>query len=246
MRNMLIKTCSTSKQRALGTLISIKGRLIGNSSLWIFGRIDDEDPDIQPSRPICIIRKLVDTQRLFCIFGQKNPGKLYQAGADDNQLQASQNDISMISGFTSPMWTLNAPITEHVNEKHQIFSKVTPLGPFQKLNIEQIEAASCSDFGGASIYGADENDKSSQGVSGYGEACIERKPAQPFQFFKNQEIPQFNYDMMENTFSSQPSQQAVWNDYVDFKIRLIDNGDNKVTLKGRFTHISIICCLTLL
>ena len=48
IRNMLIKTCSTTKQRALGTLISIKGRLIGNSSLWIFGRIDDEDADIQP------------------------------------------------------------------------------------------------------------------------------------------------------------------------------------------------------
>ena len=36
--------------------------------------------------------------------------------------------------------------------------------------------------------------------------------------------------MMENEFPNGQPSQAVWNDYVDFKIKVNDNGDDKVTL----------------
>ena len=53
--------------------IHIKGRLVGNSCLWIFTRVDGVSGDIPPLRPICMIRKMVDTQRVFCVFGHKSP-----------------------------------------------------------------------------------------------------------------------------------------------------------------------------
>ena len=52
-----------------------------------------------------------------------------------------------------------------------------------------------------------------------------------FYFFANQEIPAFNYDMMENKFQQTGFSQHVWNDYVDFKVCLIDNGDDRVTMQ---------------
>ena len=64
------------------------------------------------------------------------------------------------------------------------------------------------------------------------------RPASSFQFFKNQEIPLFNYDMLENKFPDGQPSQAVWNDYVDFKIKVNDNGDDKVTLTGKWICIS--------
>ena len=51
--------------------------------------------------------------------------------------------------------------------------------------------------------------------------------------FKNQEIPLFNYDMMENKFPDGQPSQAVWNDYVDFKIKICDNGDDKMIFTGK-------------
>ena len=62
-------------------------------------------------------------------------------------------------------------------------------------------------------------------------------PASSFQFFKNQEIPLFNYEMMENKFPDGQPSQAVWNDYVDFKIKVNDNGDDKVTLTGKKAYL---------
>ena len=47
--------------------IQIKGRLFGNSMFWIFSRVRE---NIELNRPICILRKLPDSQRVFCIFGQ--------------------------------------------------------------------------------------------------------------------------------------------------------------------------------
>ena len=69
---MIIKTCSTVKLRSLGMNIHLKGRLVGNSCLWVFTRIDSPAGDIPPLRPICMIRKMVDTQRVFCVFGHKS------------------------------------------------------------------------------------------------------------------------------------------------------------------------------
>jgi hypothetical protein len=34
---------------------------------WIFSRVRE---NIELNRPICILRKLPDSQRVFCIFGQ--------------------------------------------------------------------------------------------------------------------------------------------------------------------------------
>ena len=45
----------------------------------------------------------------------------------------------------------------------------------------------------------DFGDRDSQS-SNDNEADFELKPSTSFQFFKNQEIPIFNYDMMENKF----------------------------------------------
>ena len=39
--------------------------------------------------------------------------------------------------------------------------------------------------------------------------------------------------MMENKFPDGQPSQAVWNDYVDFKIRVSDNGDDKMVFTGK-------------
>jgi len=39
--------------------------------------------------------------------------------------------------------------------------------------------------------------------------------------------------MNRDRFLASQSSQAVWDDYVDFKVALIDNGDNKVILQGK-------------
>ena len=73
---------------------------------------------------------------------------------------------------------------------------------------------------------------------------FDTKPVSSFQFFKNQEIPIFNYDMMENRFPDGQPSQAVWNDYVDFKIKVNDNGDDKVSITlylNAKKHLEIPC-----
>ena len=55
--------------------------------------------------------------------------------------------------------------------------------------------------------------------------------------------------MMENKFPDGQPSQAVWNDYVDFKIKVNDNGDDRVTLTGKITDFQIpktktICSLS--
>ena len=58
-----------------------------------------------------------------------------------------------------------------------------------------------------------------------------------FHFFKNQEIPQFFYDMDKEVFLSAQSSQSVWDDYADFKIDVCDNGDDKVIVRGKYAWI---------
>lgn len=103
IRNVAIKTTSAVRLRSLGCQVSIKGRLVGNSCLWIFSRHENNSTqDVPAERPVCILRKLVDTQRLFCIFGQKNATKTAKS-----QLQGS-------SGLTSPQ-DLKKSITDGTN-----------------------------------------------------------------------------------------------------------------------------------
>ena len=61
----------------------------------------------------------------------------------------------------------------------------------------------------------------------------EEQPNHAFHFFKNQEIPQFFYDMKEDTFSKVQSSQAIWDDCADFKIEIFDNGDDRVAITGK-------------
>jgi hypothetical protein len=54
-----------------------------------------------------------------------------------------------------------------------------------------------------------------------------------FKFFKNQEIPEFFYNMDSDAFIKAPNPKALNEDYVDFKVNIIDNGDDKVCLQGK-------------
>lgn len=40
--------------------------------------------------------------------------------------------------------------------------------------------------------------------------------------------------MDQDKFLAQPTPQATWDDYLDFKLLLIDNGDERVNLKSKF------------
>lgn len=51
-----------------------------------------------------------------------------------------------------------------------------------------------------------------------------------FKFFKNQEIPEFFYNLDSDEYMKAPLPKAQTEDYVDFNITLIDNGDEKVCL----------------
>ena len=57
-----------------------------------------------------------------------------------------------------------------------------------------------------------------------------------FKFFKNPEIPEFYYCLdggsSKGVFLEGPTQKAVLEDYLDFNITLIDNGDDKLCLQG--------------
>ena len=55
-----------------------------------------------------------------------------------------------------------------------------------------------------------------------------------FKFYKNQEIPEFHYSL-ENVKGhiDGPSDKAKAEDFVDFSMTLIDNGDDKLCLEGK-------------
>ena len=62
-----------------------------------------------------------------------------------------------------------------------------------------------------------------------------------FKFYKNQEIPEFHFSL-ENAKGhiDRPSEKARAEDYVDFSITLIDNGDDKLCLEGKSFHSSTL------
>jgi hypothetical protein len=51
-----------------------------------------------------------------------------------------------------------------------------------------------------------------------------------FKFFKNQEIPEFHYDMDSDKYFDRAHPDAVKEDYVDLNFSIIDNGDEKLVL----------------
>lgn len=138
--------------RTLALNISIKGRLFGNSMFWIFTRVKD---NIEPSKPVCILKKMPDSQRVFCIFGQM------------------VEKVNMVN-----------PDASHINE---------------------------------SAY------------DDHSRAQINQNRMQ-FKFFKNQEIPEFFYNLESDQFVNQATSKALNEDYVDFNVTIIDNGDDKVCL----------------
>lgn len=61
IRDLIVKTCQSVKLRAMGTRISIKGRLVGGSSLWLFTRVLGTTGQLEAKKPICVLKKEVDT-----------------------------------------------------------------------------------------------------------------------------------------------------------------------------------------
>jgi hypothetical protein len=61
-----------------------------------------------------------------------------------------------------------------------------------------------------------------------------------FKFFKNQEIPEFFYNLETNEYLKQPTLKSQQEDYVDFNITLVDNGDDKVCLQGKNSFCSLM------
>jgi hypothetical protein len=66
IRSQIIKTMKSFTLRTMGVSVTIKGRLFGNSMFWVFTRVRD---NIEVNKPICILKKMPDSQRVFCIFG---------------------------------------------------------------------------------------------------------------------------------------------------------------------------------
>ena len=66
IRSQIIKTVAKVSLRTMGVEVNVKGRLFGNSMFWIFTRSKD---NIEPSKPICILKKMPDSARIFCVFG---------------------------------------------------------------------------------------------------------------------------------------------------------------------------------
>ena len=66
IRSQIIKWTHKLSLKALASNISIRGRLHGNSLFWIFTRVDE---NIELAKPVCILKKMPDSQRVFCVFG---------------------------------------------------------------------------------------------------------------------------------------------------------------------------------
>ena len=65
-----------------------------------------------------------------------------------------------------------------------------------------------------------------------------------FKFYKNQEIPEFHFSLDHvKGQKSDTSEKAKAEDYVDFSVTLIDNGDEKLCLEGNFAYLQIIFTL---
>jgi hypothetical protein len=55
MRNLALKCKKEINQRALSTIIEVRGRLIGSSSMWIFTR--GKGNKVEARKPIFYIKK---------------------------------------------------------------------------------------------------------------------------------------------------------------------------------------------
>lgn len=80
--------------------------------------------------------------------------------------------------------------------------------------------------------------------SDFGKPLNSQIPRLTFKFFKNQEIPEFFYDLKSNKYLKQPLEAAKSEDYVDFNITLIDNGDDKLCLQVSLNEkktLNLVC-----
>lgn len=91
--------------RTMAVSVSIKGRLFGNSMFWVFTRVKD---NIEATKPICILKKMPDSQRVFCIFGQmveRITSVANDAGSKYNQhmikTDESMDEVERIKMLTS-------------------------------------------------------------------------------------------------------------------------------------------------
>jgi len=57
------------------------------------------------------------------------------------------------------------------------------------------------------------------------------KEKKKFIFFKRQELPGFTFSLQSEQFASTPSIDSLVEDFVDFKLIVVDNGDDKTCLQ---------------
>ena len=169
--------------------VQMKGRLFGNSMFWVFTRVKD---NIEVNKPVCILKKMPDSQRVFCIFGQMV----------ERVTSVSHDSLASKPG------SLNAQMVradETMDEVERI--KMLTL---QSLNQQSIAAPSKLQF----------------------------------KFFKNQEIPEFFYDLESDAHLKRPKDRALSEDYVDFSVTLVDNGDDRLCLQvalGQARTLNLVC-----
>jgi len=135
IRSQIIRTTETVNLRSLACEIKVAGRLVGESSLWIFTRNTNEE--VTPYAPVIILKKEQETQKLHLIFGA---------------------------------------VIENSSESKE-------------------------------------------------------KEKKKFIFFKRQELPGFTFSLQSEQFASTPSIDSLVEDFVDFKLIVIDNGDDKTCLQ---------------
>eukprot|EP00347_Sterkiella_histriomuscorum_P004759 403359216 len=176
IRSQIIKTIPRFSLRSLAVSIQVKGRLFGNSMFWIFTRVSE---NIETNRPICIIKKMPDSQRVFCIFGQMI----------ERTTSVTAQPIQHGYGITRDQYANRFDDT--INESEKLNNS--------KLDQSQIQQ--------------------------------QQQNKLQFKFFKNQEIPEFFYNIETDSYMKQVSSKAQQEDYVDFNMTMIDNGDDRVCLQ---------------
>eukprot|EP00347_Sterkiella_histriomuscorum_P008891 403343351 len=154
------------------------------------GQIEDSQLDLKQQKlyqdflyalwlPICIIKKMPDSQRVFCIFGQMI----------ERTTSVTAQPIQHGYGITRDQYANRFDDT--INESEKLNNS--------KLDQSQIQQ--------------------------------QQQNKLQFKFFKNQEIPEFFYNIETDSYMKQVSSKAQQEDYVDFNMTMIDNGDDRVCLQ---------------
>ena len=182
IRDIVIKTCQATRLRSLATKISLKGRLVGGSSLWIFTRIAGNTGQLEAKKPICVLKKEVDTQRIFCIFGLLT---------DVNQLDKP----NWMKNFVKEDRIERSMNAEDLGKKDPKFTGTSVIMSNNMAADDDITVEAMKKKDDDIVLNEIDSDDSPAETESYAHA-----PLSNFYFFANQEIPAFNFDMVENKF----------------------------------------------